>query len=206
MAKNVKKVKSTEKEVDITSGIQKLKISSMKVKIIGTTPYLPEPMDNEVLDKYDGPKGSAKDQIVLTEAEKATKKYYYTDSGKYGMPVRGFYKSMIKASSYFYKKSEGGMRNIKEGITILGDIIPIRYKNIKQIQHWGRSSGQTKAPRKIIRNAFHEWETTLEIQYNSTEITPEAIINILNWAGFYIGVGGFRKECTGNFGMFEVVA
>ena len=34
--------------------------------------------------------------------------------------------------------------------------------------------------------------------------TEEQIINVLNWAGFHIGVGGFRKEKTGNFGSFEV--
>lgn len=57
---------------------------------------------------------------------------------------------------------------------------------------------------KIIRNAFHDWSVDLEVEYNKAQLSAEQIINILNWAGFHIGVGGFRKENSGNFGMFYV--
>ena len=47
-----------------------------------------------------------------------------------------------------------------------------------------------------IKNNFRE--------YNQSQLSPEHIINILNWAGFHIGVGAFRKENTGNYGGFHV--
>jgi len=60
------------------------------------------------------------------------------------------------------------------------------------------------SPRKIMRNAFYDWSVDLEIQYNQNNLSAEQIVNVLNWAGFHIGVGGFRKERTGNFGAFTV--
>jgi len=111
---------------------------------------------------------------------------------------------MIRASSYLIDKKQGGMRNVREGVTVRGDILPLDYEKEEVLEHWGRTSGQSKSPRKILRNAFYNWSTQLEIQYNKSQLSAQQIINILNWAGFHIGVGGYRKEKTGNFGMFEV--
>lgn len=192
-----------EKEKIIT--IKPLRVGKIKLKVIGRTPYMPEPMDMEVLERYDKKKSKQtyeKDDI--SEEEKAKEKYYYTLDGKKGIPVRAFYNSMIRASSYIFDKKEGGMRNVKEGVNILGNIIPLKFKREIQVIHWGRMSGMTKAPRKIIRNSFEEWSCELEIEYNQSQLSPEHIINILNWAGFHIGVGAFRKEKTGNYGSFYV--
>lgn len=185
--------------------IRPLKIGSIKLKVVGKTPYMPEPMDMAVLDRYDQKKSKKsyqKDDI--SEEDKAKEKYYYTSDGKKGIPARAFYNSMIRASSYLFDKKDGGMRNVKEGINILGDILPLKYKKEVQLTHWGRMSGQTKAPRKIIRNSFEGWSCELVVEYNQEQLSPEQIINILNWAGFHIGVGAFRKEKTGNYGGFYV--
>lgn len=185
--------------------IKPLKIGSLKLKVVGKTPYMPEPMDMAVLDRYDKKKSKQtynKDDI--SEEDKAKEKYYYTQDGKKGIPARAFYNSMIRASSYLFEKRDGGMRNVKEGITILGDILPLKFKKEVKVEHWGRMSGMTKAPRKIIRNSFEDWSCELIVEYNQEQLSPEHIINILNWAGFHIGVGAFRKEKTGNYGSFYI--
>ncbi len=166
---------------------------------------MPEPMDMAVLERYDkkrSKKSYTKDDI--SEEDKVKEKYYYTTDGKKGIPTRAFYNAMIKASSYLISKKDGGMRNIKEGVIIKGDIIPLKYTKEEVLTHWGRTSGQSKAPRKIMRNAFHNWTATIKISYNMEQLSAEQIINVLSWAGFHIGVGGFRKEKTGNYGMFHV--
>ncbi|MCK9429537.1 MAG: hypothetical protein M0R17_05995 [Candidatus Omnitrophica bacterium] len=182
-----------------------LDIGVLKLKIVGTSPYMPEPMDMEVLEKYNKIKSKQnykKDDI--SEEEKVKVKYYYTDDGKYGIPARAFYNAMIRASSYLFDIKQGGMRNVKEGVTIKGDIIPIEFKEQKVLTHWGRTSGMKKSPMKIMRNAFYDWSVELEIEYNKENLSAEQIVNVLNWAGFHIGVGSFRKEKTGNFGLFRV--
>jgi len=120
------------------------------------------------------------------------------------MPSRAFYNAMIRASTYLIDKKEGGMRNVREGVIVKGDILPLEYSSEEVLTHWGRTAGMTKSPRKIMRNAFNDWKVQLEIEYNTEQLSAEQIINILNWAGFHIGVGGFRKEKTGNYGAFYV--
>jgi len=188
-----------------TINFKPLELGILKIKVIGTSPYLPEPMDMAVLEKYNkirSKQNYTKDDI--SEEEKVKAKFYYTEDEKLGIPTRAFYNSMIRASSYLFDIKQGGMRNIKEGITIKGDIIPINFKKQAVLTHWGRTSGMKKSPRKIMRNAFYDWSVELTIEYNKNNLSAEQIINVLNWAGFHIGVGGFRKEKTGNFGAFRV--
>lgn len=182
-----------------------LKINTIKVKVIGTSPYMPEPMDMAVLERYNKIKSKqnyTKDDI--SEEEKVKAKYYYTEEGDFGIPARAFYQSMIRASSYLFEIKSGGMRNIKEGVTIKGGVLPMKFKTQKVLTHWGRTSGMGKSPMKIMRNAFYDWSVDLEIEYNDANLSAEQIINVLNWAGFHIGVGSFRKEKTGNFGAFTL--
>jgi hypothetical protein len=185
--------------------LKKLDIGILKLKIVGDSPYLPEPMDMAVLEKYNAIKSKKnykKDDI--SEEEKVKAKFYYTDDEKYGIPARAIYNSMIRGSSYLFDIKQGGMRNIKEGVTVKGDILPLKYKRQTEVCHWGRTSGMKGSPRKILRNAFHDWEVEVIVEFNKANLSAEQIINVLNWAGFHIGVGGFRKEKTGNFGSFHI--
>lgn len=166
---------------------------------------MPEPMDMAVLDRYNKIKSKqthTKDDV--SEEQKVLAKFYYTENGKEGILARAFYNSMIRASSYLFEIKQGGMRNIKEGVTVKGDVLPLKYKKKKVLTHWGRTSGMKGSPRKIMRNAYEDWSCVLEIEYNKANLSSEQIINVLNWAGFHIGVGAFRKEKTGNFGAFHV--
>lgn len=188
-----------------TINFKPLKISSIKVKIVGDSPYMPEPMDMAVLEKYNKIKSKQSyEKDTLSEEDKVKAKFYYTENDKYGMPSRAIYNSMIRGSSYLFDIKQGGMRNIKEGVTMQGDILEIKYKKLKVLTHWGRTSGMKGSPRKIMRNAFYDWSVNLTISYNESNLSAEQIINVLNWAGFHIGVGGFRKEKTGNFGAYHV--
>lgn len=185
--------------------LNKLELGIIKVKVVGDSPFMPEPMDMAVLEKYNKIRSKQhyqKDDI--SEEEKVKAKFYYTENEEYGILSRAFYNSMIRASSYLFEIKQGGMRNIKEGITVKGDVLPLKYKKVSVVTHWGRTSGMKGSPRKIMRNAFEDWSVELTIQYNKNNLSAEQIINVLNWAGFHIGVGGFRKEKTGNFGAFHV--
>ena len=185
--------------------LKKLDIGILKLNIIGDSPYLPEPMDMAVLEKYNAIKSKKnykKDDIG--EEEKVKAKFYFTEDGKLGIPARAIYNSMIRGSSYLFDIKQGGMRNIKEGVTIKGDILPLKFKKQSEVTHWGRTSGMKGSPRKIRRNQFEGWSVEVVVEYNKANLSAEQIINVMNWAGFHIGVGGFRKEKTGNYGSFHV--
>ena len=57
------------------------------------------------------------------------------------------------------------------------------------------------------RAQFDNWYADLNITYNASgEFTLENIINAINAGGFACGVGEWRPERDGQFGMFHVAA
>lgn len=55
-----------------------------------------------------------------------------------------------------------------------------------------------------FRAEFPEWRVTLAIKYNARVLSAEQVVNMLNTAGFAVGVGEYRPERNGDCGMFHV--
>ena len=193
-------VKNEEKKREIN--LQELKREKITVEIIGITPLLMEKMDMDVVERYNlkkGKKMSEKDDKL--EEDKYEAKKYLDDNGKIGFPATGFLKGMVEVAPYIDGMDK---KKVRGSVRILGDIIPIKYSKEVTDTKWGRTSGMTRAPRKIVRPKFTDWSCKLEIVYNATNLSAEQIINLLNWAGFQMGIGGFRPEKSGNFGQYQV--
>lgn len=57
------------------------------------------------------------------------------------------------------------------------------------------------------RAEFRNWKATLEIEYNTNgNFTVDQIINMINAGGYVCGVGEWRPEKDGQYGMFHVEA
>lgn len=54
------------------------------------------------------------------------------------------------------------------------------------------------------RGEFKVWRSTFEVKYNASAISLEQLINLFNLGGFACGIGEWRPEKGGAFGMFHV--
>lgn len=54
------------------------------------------------------------------------------------------------------------------------------------------------------RPEFKEWSTQLKVRLNSRSLTLEQLLHLFNQAGFSVGVGEWRPERNGSYGMFHV--
>ena len=54
------------------------------------------------------------------------------------------------------------------------------------------------------RGEFKKWKCQFPLRYNTNVLSLEQIINLFNTAGFAIGVGEWRPQKDGNYGMFHV--
>lgn len=54
------------------------------------------------------------------------------------------------------------------------------------------------------RGEFREWAATLTVRYNANTLSAEQVVNLLNTGGFAQGVGEWRPERGGSYGMFSV--
>lgn len=55
-----------------------------------------------------------------------------------------------------------------------------------------------------FRGEFKTWRATVQISFNASAISPEQITNLLNLAGFGVGIGEWRAEKEGSYGRFHV--
>jgi hypothetical protein len=54
------------------------------------------------------------------------------------------------------------------------------------------------------RGEFKTWRAVVQIRYNVNVLSAEQIVNLFNTAGFAIGVGEWRPQRDGSYGMFHV--
>lgn len=121
--------------------------------------------------------------------------------GRFGFPACAFKASAIDAGyqqGVIAKKTtaRGAFHIIGEYAVIEG--VPEMREDMVQI------GGMSKVADIRYRPMFKEWKTTLTIKYNKKAITPEQIMNLLNYGGFANGVGEWRPSKDGSFGTFHV--
>jgi hypothetical protein len=95
-------------------------------------------------------------------------------------------------------------KKAKGSFFVIGSVIPIKFKKQTINKAVGRDSGINRAPREIWRPEFSDWSCELVIRYNASQITPDAIVNLANLAGFHIGVGAWTPQHNGSYGMFRI--
>lgn len=54
------------------------------------------------------------------------------------------------------------------------------------------------------RCQFEKWSTLLHVKYNASVISLEQLVSLLNLGGFVCGVGEWRAEKSGSFGLFHI--
>jgi hypothetical protein len=60
------------------------------------------------------------------------------------------------------------------------------------------------APDIRFRGSFENWKIEVPVEFNTRVITLEEIANLLNTAGFSVGLSEWRPEKGGSFGRFRV--
>ena len=207
--------------------IHQLNKKSLTVNLVGDTPLLVHRLAMKLKTEFEArnegkatPKKKARDnQLEFREA------LYWLDKDgneipagddvskhKYwGFPASGFKKAAIFACRAFKNIK---MTEMKGAFHIQGKFVMISGKpRIEQQQGcdgiWVREGGKgpgTGTPNIRYRAEFPDWTASLYIVYNANMITPEQIFNLLNTAGFAVGIGEDRPDKSGgSFGMFHVV-
>lgn len=55
-----------------------------------------------------------------------------------------------------------------------------------------------------FRGQFDEWSAVFSAKYNASVLSMEQLVNMFNMGGFACGIGEWRPEKGGTFGMFHV--
>lgn len=124
---------------------------------------------------------------------------YEFPGGGYGLPAVCFKSSAVDACSHIDGITKVEARG---AFHVIGELVKISYKKLYKREDMVRI-GMGVADLRY-RPAFTQWSCKLQIRYNARVITPAQIANLFNTAGFAMGVGEWRPQKNGSFGMFHV--
>jgi len=199
-------METKENKVEVV--LQPISVGTIRVQIKGKTPLLMDKFSDEVkkgiLAKQTGISKGNKKKTRDTKQE-TQEAIHVTSTGQIGYPAFGFKKGMMECTSFvgdkmFSKKLVSGavkIMNVEDGL------IPIKYEKQTVLEH--NVGSNTK-----FSPMFSGWSCELKIEYDQNNISAQDIVTLLNYAGFYNGIGAWRPKSggggSGEYGMYEVIA
>lgn len=183
--------------------IQPPKLRVAKFTVTGRSPLIchrwSEKAIQQILDKQmkkaSGPK-EAKDPQEQYEDS------LYRARDGYGFPAIAFKAAAIRAAKMVDGLTMTDCRQMFNVIPDEGDLLHIQGEPAMR-QDMVRISGGTADIR--FRGEFREWSSILPLEYNQSLISLEQLANLIELAGFSVGVGEWRPEKGGVFGRFTVL-
>lgn len=125
--------------------------------------------------------------------------FYKTPTGAYGFPAIGVKAAMVSACRFVDAKMtvmRGAFHIDCEMLTVIGD--PRPREDMVRV---GMGTADIR-----YRPEFVEWKMPVTIKFNASVISAEQLANLLNAAGFGVGIGEWRPEKNGSYGRFHVAA
>lgn len=130
-------------------------------------------------------------------------KIYRTSDGRPGFPANGIKRSMVTAGGRFTDAVSTRLRGF---FTIPDEIVPIISPYQPRMRRDRvRLSDMKRTTSVAYRPEFLQWSMEIPFVYSEQHIDAQGLANLLAFAGSLVGIGDWRPECNGNFGMFDVV-
>jgi hypothetical protein len=188
--------------------IPEIKTPSFLVTIEGDSPLIThkfsEKQKRQMADAQQG-KATMKKAPKDPKAEYESCFYRLPDGKTPGFPTGGIKKAMVRACSLVENVPMTLMRMavfVSPGKENGSMLAAIHFKSEEMVEDNVRLGGKTADLR--YRPYFSGWSMLLKITHNANVITQEQVVNLLNLAGFSVGIGDWRPEKDGNAGRFHV--
>lgn len=206
-------------KLEKTIELPQLKIGLIDVTLIGDTPLIvhawSEKAKREMLGK----------QMKEAKGAKAAKdpvrdfqdSLYRLEDGGYGFPSVGFKCAAVTACT-----SVEGITKVaaRQAFHIMGSpaFIKTAFDGRLMRTNMARIYGSEPEMREDMvrigmgtadlryRGQFFPWYAPVTVRFNQNVLSEEQILNLLNTSGFGVGLGEWRPERDGDYGMFHVAS
>lgn len=185
---------------EVVIELPRLNLKTLEVTLIGDSPLIchawSKKAKQEMLDKQMKKAKQAK------EAKDPEKDYleslYEHPDGGYGFPAVAFKSAAVDACSHIANVTKVEARG---AFHINSDMVKIEGKPSprEDMVKIGMGTADIR-----YRGEFRQWKCSFALRYNANVISPDQILNLFNTAGFAIGIGEWRPQRDGSFGMFHV--
>lgn len=180
--------------------ISPLEIGRLSLTLIGDTPLIchrwSEKAKKQIKDKQAKKARQAK-EARDPEAEYQASLYPMPGGKGYGFPSVAFKNAAVRAAN------DAGMKmtEARRAFHVAGEYVAIDGEPSMREDMVRIGAGVADIR---YRGQFETWRVTLRVSFNSRVISAEQVVNLFNLAGFGVGVGEWRPERNGPFGMFHI--
>lgn len=186
--------------------LKRLNTQGISISIRGISPLIQhqwsEKAKAEMRDKHAGKKTKTREvRNIDAEVDSAM---YKTRDGRPAIPLLALKAAFIAAA---HKDLGIEKTLVRKALFIKdpdfpGGMIPLNTPGYQQREDYVRvGMGGTDLR---YRPQFNEWSAGFDIEYDADLLQPSDIVNLINRAGFGVGICEWRPEKGGDFGRFEV--
>lgn len=183
-----------------TLEIPPLTVRVVHIKLVGDSPLIvhawSQKARQEMLDKQMGkPKSKKAPKNPEQDYEDA---FYRCEDGRYGFPAVAFKSAAVDAASQVSGLTKVFLRG---AFHIVGEMVPIEGtpRMREDMVRIGMGTADVR-----YRPEFPEWSVTVPVRFSTTSVTLEQLVHLFNQAGFSCGIGEWRPQKDGPFGMYHV--
>ena len=176
-----------------------IQIQTIMLTLVGDSPLIvhawSEKAKRAMLEKQQKKATKAK-EVRDPEAE-IEACFYRTESGEYGFPAIGVKAAMVSACRFVDAKmtvARGAFHIDAEMLPVIGS--PRPREDMVRI---GMGTADLR-----YRPEFPDWKIPVSIKFNAGVMSAEQVANLLDAAGFGVGIGEWRPERNGSYGRFHV--
>lgn len=202
----------TKKVENQEVSIPAISINTFQIKLVGDSPLIvhawSEKAKRQMLEKQ-MKKAKTGKEAKDPWADYCDSMYWLTEkpnnptesviqNAKFGFPSVAFKSAAVTACSNI-----DGMTKVsaRQAFHIVGDMVEIIGK--PEIREDMVRIGMGTADIRY-RGEFKNWSAIITVRQNVNALSIEQIVNLFNIAGFGVGIGEWRPEKDGSFGMFHV--
>lgn len=204
------------KKTETTFELPALNVGMMEVTLVGDSPLIVHAWSakakREMLDKQmKKAKGAKAAKNPVADFEESM---HRLSDGGYGFPSVAFKAAAVTAGT-----SVAGITKVqaRQAFHVLGEDVDVKgaFEGSISRLNLARIDGVPQMREDMVRVGmgtadlryraeFPNWRARILVRFNANVLSEAQILNLLNTGGFAVGVGEWRPERDGAYGMFHV--
>ena len=186
--------------------VQPISVVKLRFGIRGTAPLIQHNWSEKGLSmmRLTAAERRKKPKVARNPEAEAEEAMYRTEDGSPGVPILaiksalisaahkdlGIEKTLVKKSLFF------PCADANKCVPLISEEQPICREDIVRI-----GANQTDLR---YRPEFAQWRVVIECEVDTEALSQQDVVNLVNRAGFGVGIGEWRPEKGGEYGRFEI--
>jgi len=175
---------------------------------IYTEKYMQHRMDDQKLEEWEKNRGRIIERTDISEEDVKRAEFhcYRNKKGECFIPSEHIKQAMINGGTQVKSKMGNGRKSMTNIVAGLFSIIPeeILIRDWDEVDSRSAVNQNNKARIISKRPRWNELKASFTIVVKEDSITDETVKEILKHAGVMFGIGSYRPQHKGEFGVFEI--